>query len=140
TGGGDGVIKLWDVNSGAELRSIGAHQGLIFGVAFSPDGTHLASASADGTAKIWKPGTPDTPPLALTGHTDAVSRVAFSPDGKLLATSGVDGTARVWDAKTGAPVMTLGSSAPQPVANTASGDRVGLQPFRAMSDLPAQRN
>ena len=72
------------------------------GVAFSPDGTLLATASNDHTARIWDTAT-GTTRTTLTGHTGPVNGVAFSPDGTLLATAAGDGTARIWDTATGTP-------------------------------------
>ena len=68
---------------------------MVIGVAFSPDGRLLATASHDGTARLWDPATGE-PRRTLTGHTDAVIGVAFSPDGRLLATASHDKTARLW--------------------------------------------
>ena len=137
TGGGDGVLKLWDANSGSELRTIAAHLGVIFGVAFSPDGLRLASAGADGAARVWDLTSADKLPVGLTGHAGAVTRIAFSPDGRQVATSSVDGSARIWDAFSGAPIRTLGPSASPPVDDHAVVYLPGLQPFRAMSELAA---
>jgi WD40 repeat protein len=69
-------------------------------VAIAPDGSWLATASADGTARIWDPVT-GTQRHTLTGHTDAVREVAIAPDGSWLATASADGTARIWDPVTG---------------------------------------
>ena len=70
-------------------------------VAFSPDGRRLASASDDGTVRLWDPAT-GAELAALTGHTGQVTAVAFSPDGRRLASAGWDGTVRLWDPATGA--------------------------------------
>ena len=82
------------------------HGGTVWCAVFSPDGTRLASASSDKTAKIWDART-GTHLLDLKGHTDKVLNVAFSPDGTRLVTGSYDKTARVWDARTGAPLLEL---------------------------------
>ena len=68
---------------------------ILWRVAFSPDGTLIASASGDQTAKIWRvdDGTLVT---TLAGHEAAVWGLAFSPDGSILATSSIDETVKLW--------------------------------------------
>src|SRR5260370_1122292 len=74
--------------------------GDVMSVAFSPDGLRLATASYDGTARVWDARTGDQL-VECKGHTDEVMSVAFSPDGLRLATGSMDARAPVWDARTG---------------------------------------
>jgi WD40 repeat protein len=64
-------------------------------VAFSPDGTLLASAGDDGAVRLWDAAT-GVPVRTLTGHSGCVLAVAFSPDEALLASAGDDGAVRLW--------------------------------------------
>ena len=74
----------------------------------SPDGPRLASASEDGTARIWDPAT-GTCEHTLTGHQGAVNAVCActTAAGLRLATGGEDGTVRIWDPATGTCEHTL---------------------------------
>lgn len=75
--------------------------GIVFAVAFSPDGTQLATGDGEGGLRIWQVATGDLL-LNLAGHIGWVWSIAFSPDGKLCASCSSDKTIRVWDTQTGA--------------------------------------
>jgi WD40 repeat protein len=82
------------------------HTNIVHRVAFSPNGTRLASCCADNTILLWDVAVaeqaggreaPDAEVAELHGHEDYVHAVDWSPDGtRLLSTSG-EGTVRVWD-------------------------------------------
>ena len=72
-------------------------------VAFSPDSTRVATASWDGTARIWDART-GAPLARALHHDDHVTDVQFSPDGHRIATASRDKTVRLWDAASGQPL------------------------------------
>ena len=78
------------------MRELSGHRGTVFSVAFSPDGTRLASGSGDSTVRLWEVAT-GTQVRELSGHGGAVFSVAFSPDGTMLASGSRDATVRLWD-------------------------------------------
>ncbi len=71
-----------------------ATSGDIWAIAFSPDGTKLATGGTDGAVKIWD----ETGNLLATylGHKNAVDAIAFNHDGTLLGSGGRDGAVRIW--------------------------------------------
>jgi WD40 repeat protein len=72
------------------------HDGVVTDATFSPDGTRIATASWDGTAKLW--GNSGRWLIGeLKGHEGSVDRVMFTPDGRRIITLGSDNTARVWN-------------------------------------------
>ncbi len=89
-----------------------AHSGPVNGVAYSPDGKRVATASSDKTAKVWDAANGHLL-LTLSGHSAAINGIAFSPDSKQIATASDDGTARLWDAGSGQELKTFqGNSGP----------------------------
>jgi WD40 repeat protein len=82
------------------------HESFVNGAAFSPDGSRVVTASADGTARVWH-ATTGALLFVLSGHTAEVNSAVFSPDGKHILTASADHTARLWDASTGGLAIVL---------------------------------
>lgn len=103
SGGADGSVRLW--RSGVAV-TLGGHLGRVMALAFSPDGSLLATAGSDGVARLWGV---DTATLAaeLRGHGSELTDVAFSPDSGLVATSSADRDARIWSADSGRLIHVL---------------------------------
>jgi WD40 repeat protein len=76
------------------------HVGIVWGVAFSPDGCMLATAGEDCTIKLWDV-TSGQCLQTLQGHTSGVRTVVFTPDGNTLISCSTDSTIRIWDINTG---------------------------------------
>jgi len=88
-----------------EKKILRGHQGEIWHLLLSPDGKTLASASADGTVKLWDLARGE---LKFTlKHADQVWEIAFNPTGSKLVSASLDHFARVWSVDTGDLLATL---------------------------------
>jgi small GTP-binding protein len=93
--------------SGFELQqALSGHDRPITGLAWSPDGESLASASLDGTVRIWSLRDRQQTRI-LQGHSDGVLAVAVTDDGRRIVSGSADATLKVWDVATGNLICTL---------------------------------
>ena len=118
----NGNIELWDTATGKKLSTIRENveklpvpdeligmlgdNNSVLVLAFSPDGTRLASGNKDTTVQLWDT-TSNHAPVTLRKHTGWPTDLAFSPDGKLLASGGTDNTVILWDTVTGESLATF---------------------------------
>ncbi|MBS1964787.1 MAG: protein kinase [Chloroflexi bacterium SZAS-1] len=100
TGSSDAIARLWDAQTGQEVREFVGHSDLVDGVDFSPDGNTVITSSFDGTARLWDART-GKELRRFSGHAGSVDSVAFTPDGAHIVTADADKTARLWDVATG---------------------------------------
>ena len=91
SGSQDKTIKLWNLETSQEIKTLSGHSDHICSVAYSPNGQILASASKDKTVKLWSVASGEE--ISSVKCSDSVIySIAFSPDGKILAAGSGDTT------------------------------------------------
>ena len=119
--------------SSYRIATLEGHTDVVESVAFSPDGTRLASGSHDGTANLWDVATEQR---IATYPGDADSRVvsaAFSPDGKVLAS--VSSRVSLWDVATGQRTPTFRGDQPLSVAFSPDGKTLAIGTWNSTIEL-----
>jgi WD40 repeat protein len=110
--GGDSKIRKFDLfprGDGIESQPIDefhAHNGTIFAIAVSPDGSTIVSGGDDMMVKLWR--TDGTPLHEVMAHQERIWDLDFSPDGRFVASASEDGTVKLWKwDKTSNPPLSL---------------------------------
>jgi eukaryotic-like serine/threonine-protein kinase len=103
------VVIVWDPETGRKVSTKRGHNDWVEEIAWSPDGTRLASAGIDNSVRIWDPRTGEET-LVLRGNAGMFHSVSWSRDGKRIAAASNDGKIWVWDATLGYQRDTTASS------------------------------
>ncbi len=93
---GGNMARLWEADTGRELRTFKGHTGSVTAVAYSPDGRQVLTGGFDRTVRLWDMATGKELQV-FRGHARTVSSVSFSPDGRHVLTASPDGSAKLWD-------------------------------------------
>jgi WD40 repeat protein len=102
-GGEDGIVYLWDSLDGTLLQSLTGHRGKIMCVAWSPDGTKLASVGSSETGGdlfVWD-WQRSQPARVFADHLKIIHAVAWGPSEDVLISGGDDGKLRWWEVQSG---------------------------------------
>jgi WD40 repeat protein/serine/threonine protein kinase len=92
----EAVIKLWDARTLRELPLFFDNPGTSTCMAFSPDGSELATGGADCVVRVWDLARGRQRSIFI-GHSDPVSSVAWAADGRTVVSASWDGTVKLWD-------------------------------------------
>ncbi len=126
SGGIDGVLCIWDLDTGKSVQRLTGHSGTVHDVEICPGGNRALSASEDHTLILWDIASGQAL-HKLEGHTGAVNAVAVSPTGRLVLSASDDRTLRLWDIESGDVLHTLrGHSAPVTAAVFLEEERQAL--------------
>ncbi|MBL3654678.1 caspase family protein [Fulvivirga sediminis] len=121
TGSKDNTIKLWDFESGREIRTYFGHTATVKDIAITSDGLHFVSGSEDGTAKLWEIvsgkiiRTYETPKTQL-------NKVALSNDDQMLFTGGYSWKGYIWNLQTGDTIRSFRTDADHSMGYGISAD------------------
>ena len=102
----DTTIRIWDAETGSEIKVLKGHCNTVLSAEYSPDGKHIVSTSLDGTIRIWNVNN-STDTETLIVHSEGINYASYNPDGTQIVSASAEGIIRIWDAVTGNLLKTL---------------------------------
>ncbi len=128
-----GTIQILDT-SGQVVRSLQNGGAGVYTLAWSPDGTRLASGGADKVVRVWDVVAGKVA-FTLTGHTGSILSVAWDPDGTRIVSASYEDTpqnVRIWNAVTGQQLSAISAGAAPAVAWSPDGERLAVSQFQRL--------
>ena len=125
--GTESAVKLWDLQSGLELRTLQEHGAAVQAIAFSPDQRLLATAGNDRVIRLWDIAT-GRMLRSLPGRDGVVTSLEFSRDGRELVSGATDDTIVIWDPASGTAMQVIAVGEDHGEHDTPGGMLVALSP------------
>ncbi len=118
----DGIVRVWDTESGELVASLKGHEKSVERAFYSKEGDRIFTVSTDRTARIWD-SSAFTTRIRLVGHHGPINWAEYSSDGALILTASGDGTAKLWDTRSNEELKTLPARERQIEAGRLSPDK-----------------
>ncbi len=106
TAGANSRAEIRDVNTGQLLLTLVGHEDDVNDVTFSTDGKWIATASNDGTVRVWD-AFDGNELMRFGGQNEMYYSLEFSPDGRFIVAAGFSGRAQIWDTESADLILTL---------------------------------
>ena len=104
--GDSNTFRLWDINTGKQIRTFSGHSHVISALTFTPDGKRLLSGSMDHTIKLWNVFT-GKEIKTFKGHANVVETIVISANGELALSGSWDNSLKLWDIAGGKEIRTF---------------------------------
>ena len=124
------TVRIWDRHAVEPWRTL-HHSEWVASVAFSRDGSQVATGTRDGKIRLWDAATGAVTTL-LDGHTASVNAIAYHPSESRMASASNDKTVRLWDGRSGKSLATI--QANQAAVNAIAFSPLGTEVASAASD------